>query len=155
MLIIFLGLLFMAFVAVQFLFWRVFMRIDYQCPQHLTFTLDISKWTQLVTWSRQALEWLDSNDSVLDTVFIYPYAATSCALIQYHTWARRGDMEALDTLKKVKGTAMRWEGIAQPGASILGFELPTRKVYADFRLRPNEYPPKNLRNHDSFIRSCS
>ncbi|KIS00249.1 hypothetical protein L804_01658 [Cryptococcus deuterogattii 2001/935-1] len=108
------GLLFMAFVAVQFLFWRVFMRIDYQCPQHLTFTLDISKWTQLVTWSRQALEWLDSNDSVLDTVFIYPYAATSCALIQYHTWARRGDMEALDTLKKVKGTAMRWEGIAQP-----------------------------------------
>ncbi|OWT38022.1 hypothetical protein J008_00838 [Cryptococcus neoformans] len=108
------GLLFMAFAAVQFLFWRVFMRLDYQCPPHLTFTLDISKWTQLVTWSRQALEWLDTNDSVLDTVFIYPYAATSCALVQYHTWARRGDLEALDTLKKVKGTATRWERIAQP-----------------------------------------
>lgn len=144
----------MAFAAVQFLFWRVFMRLDYQCPPHLTFTLDISKWTQLVTWSRQALEWLDTNDSVLDTVFIYPYAATSCALVQYHTWARRGDLEALDTLKKVKGTATRWERIAQPGASISGSELPMRTIHADFRARSNEYPPKDLRNNDSSIRGC-
>lgn len=145
----------MAFAAVQFLFWRVFMRLDYQCPPHLTFTLDISKWTQLVIWSRQALEWLDANDSMLDTVFIYPYAATSCALIQYHTWARRGDLEALETLKKVKGTAVRWERIAQPGMSILDFELRMRTIYAHFRVRSNEYPPKDLRNHDSSIRSCT
>ncbi|KAK8850554.1 hypothetical protein IAR55_004472 [Kwoniella newhampshirensis] len=108
------GLLHMSYTGVQFLFWRVFMRITYSCPPHLSFAADIEQWSTMVKWSREALHWLDANDDALDTLFIFPYAATSCALVQYHTWARRGDPLALDTLKLIKETAMRWETTVQP-----------------------------------------
>ncbi|OCF33672.1 hypothetical protein I316_04746 [Kwoniella heveanensis BCC8398] len=108
------GLLHLGYTGLQFLFWRVFMRITYSCPPHLTFVVQVAHWSKMIEWSRQALEWLDKNDDALDTLFIFPYAATSCALIQYHTWARRGDSEALETLKLVKETASRWEQTVQP-----------------------------------------
>ncbi|WVW80799.1 hypothetical protein I302_102786 [Kwoniella bestiolae CBS 10118] len=108
------GLLHLGYTALQFLFWRVFMRITYSCPPHLTFCVEVSHWSKMIKWSRDALEWLDANDDALDSLFIFPYAATSCALIQYHTWARRGDSDALDTLKLVKETATRWEQTVQP-----------------------------------------
>ncbi|WWC72610.1 uncharacterized protein I206_106572 [Kwoniella pini CBS 10737] len=108
------GLLHLGYTALQFLFWRVFMRITYSCPPHLKFSLQISHWSKMIEWSRECLEWLDANDDALDTLFIFPYAATSCALIQYHTWARRGDDSALATLKLVKQTATRWEHAVQP-----------------------------------------
>ncbi|WVQ63363.1 uncharacterized protein L199_001516 [Kwoniella botswanensis] len=108
------GLLHLGYTALQFLFWRVFMRITYSCPPHLTFCVKVSHWSKMIAWSRDALEWLDANDDALDTLFVFPYAATSCALIQYHTWARRGDSVALDTLKLVKETATRWEHAVQP-----------------------------------------
>ncbi|WWC92343.1 uncharacterized protein L201_007298 [Kwoniella dendrophila CBS 6074] len=108
------GLLHLGYTALQFLFWRVFMRITYSCPPHLTFCVQVLHWTKMIEWSRGALEWLDANDDALDTLFIFPYAATSCALIQYHTWARRGDHKALETLKLVKETATRWEHTVQP-----------------------------------------
>nr|XP_019000336.1 uncharacterized protein I203_07116 [Kwoniella mangroviensis CBS 8507]OCF63797.1 hypothetical protein I203_07116 [Kwoniella mangroviensis CBS 8507] len=108
------GLLHLGYTALQFLFWRVFMRITYSCPPHLTFCVEITHWSKMIAWSRAALEWLDANDDALDTLFIFPYAATSCALIQYHTWARRGDSVALNTLKLVKETATRWEHAVQP-----------------------------------------
>ncbi|WWD07290.1 hypothetical protein V865_005387 [Kwoniella europaea PYCC6329] len=108
------GLLHLGYTALQFLFWRVFMRITYSCPPHLTFCVEVSHWSKMIAWSRDALEWLDANDDALDTLFVFPYAATSCALIQYHTWARRGDSAALDTLKLVKETATRWEHAVQP-----------------------------------------
>ncbi|WVQ85801.1 hypothetical protein IAT38_007969 [Cryptococcus sp. DSM 104549] len=108
------ALLHMSYAAVQFLFWRVFMRINYSCPPHLQFLLDVQQWTKMVLWSREALQWLNAHDDALDTVFIYSYTATSCALIQYHTWARRGDQNSLEMLKLVKETSTRWESIAQP-----------------------------------------
>ncbi|WVQ95647.1 hypothetical protein IAU59_002745 [Kwoniella sp. CBS 9459] len=108
------GLLHLGYTGLQFLFWRVFMRITYSCPPHLTFVVQVAHWTKMIEWSRQGLEWLDKNDDALDTLFIFPYAATSCALIQYHTWARRGDSGALETLKLVKETALRWEQSVQP-----------------------------------------
>ncbi|ODN82866.1 hypothetical protein L202_01126 [Cryptococcus amylolentus CBS 6039] len=108
------GLLHMSFATVQFLFWRVFMRIEYHCPPQISFGLDVQQWSKIIEWSREALEWLDKHDDALDTVFTYSYAATNCALIQYHTWARRGDQAALGTLRLVKETATRWEAVVQP-----------------------------------------
>ncbi|WVQ70549.1 hypothetical protein IAR50_000068 [Cryptococcus sp. DSM 104548] len=108
------GLLHMSFATVQFLFWRVFMRIEYHCPPQISFGLDVQQWSKIIDWSREALEWLDRHDDALDTVFTYSYAATNCALIQYHTWARRGDQAALGSLRLVKETATRWEAIVQP-----------------------------------------
>lgn len=105
----------MGHCALQFLFWRVFMRITYTCPPHLTVHLKTEKWSQLVQWSRESIDWLHHNDVVLDTLFIYPYTATNAALIQYHTWARRKDPAALDALKIVKEVASDWERKVQPG----------------------------------------
>lgn len=103
----------------QFLFWRVFMRITYTCPPHLTFGLETSQWSRLVEWSQECIQWLFQNDDTLDSVFIFPYTATSSALIQYHTWARRRDPAALEALRLIKETAQKWEATVQPGKSIL------------------------------------
>lgn len=109
------GLLHLGHCALQFLFWRVFMRITYTCPTHLTFGLETSQWTKLIGWSQECIQWLHENDDVLDAVFIFPYTATSSALIQYHTWARRRDPNALEALRLIKETAQKWEATVQPG----------------------------------------
>ncbi|KAK4688491.1 hypothetical protein P7C73_g1636, partial [Tremellales sp. Uapishka_1] len=108
------GLLHLSHAALQFLFWRVFMRLSFDCPSHITFNLDIAQWSKIVRWSREAVEWLSHNDDALDTLFVYAYTATSCALVQYHTWARRKDPAALETLRLIKDTVSRWEAAVQP-----------------------------------------
>lgn len=91
------------------------MRIQYTCPPHLKFRLHVEHWSAMVQWSQESITWLAANDQALDTLFIYPYTATSCALIQYHTWARRRAPEALEMLKLVKEIATQWEKTVQPG----------------------------------------
>lgn len=113
------GLLHLAYAALHFLFWRPFMRITYICPPHLKFALEAMHWSDMAGWASEALEWLSAHDEALDTLFIYPYTATSCALILYHTWVRRRDPAALDSLKDVRETALRWESAVQPGTSPL------------------------------------
>jgi hypothetical protein len=103
------GLLHIAHTALQFLFWRVFMRFQYVCPPHLTFRPTNSSWAKMQNWSTESIQWLDTHDEVLDTLFIFPYAATSCALIQYHSWAKRKDTHALEVLRMIKETAERWQ----------------------------------------------
>lgn len=93
------------------------MRITYTCPPHLTTGLKTETWSKLVKWGQESIEWLQHNDSVLDTLFIYPYTATNAALIQYHTWARRKDPAALESLKVIKEVASSWERKVQPGQS--------------------------------------
>lgn len=95
------------------------MRLTYICPPHLKFALEVMHWSDMARWSTEALEWLAVNDEVLDTLFVFPYTATSCALIQYHTWVRRRDPASLESLKSVRETALRWEAAVQPGMSLL------------------------------------
>jgi hypothetical protein len=64
------------------IFWRVFMRISYLCPEHLKFALTIESWTNLVDMTGNAIDWLDRNDKVYDVWMLVAYAATSCALVQ-------------------------------------------------------------------------
>ena len=108
------GFLHLAYAALHFLFWRPFMRITYVCPPHLKFALESIHWTEMARQASEALDWLSLHDGALDTLFIYPYTATSCALIQYHTWVRRQDQSALDSLKMVRETALQWEAAVQP-----------------------------------------
>ncbi|WVR08635.1 hypothetical protein IAU60_005691 [Kwoniella sp. DSM 27419] len=147
------GLLHLGYTGLQFLFWRVFMRITYSCPPHLTFVVQLAHWSKMVLWSREALEWLDKNDDALDTLFIFPYAATSCALIQYHTWARRADPDALETLKLVKETATRWEQTVQPDQMSIRrktCETMTLLYEAALKTDPdsneNKFPPPRIAN---------
>jgi len=94
------------------------MRITHTLPPHLTVQLKTEQWSKLVQWSKESIDWLSHNNVVLDSLFIYPYTATSAALIQYHTWVRRMDPAALDALKVAKEVASEWERIVQPGTSI-------------------------------------
>ena len=64
------------------LFWRVFMRISYTCPEHLKFALTVEKWTELVQLSSDAIDWLDAHEKMYDVWLLVAYCATSCALIQ-------------------------------------------------------------------------
>ena len=64
------------------MFWRVFMRLSYRCPAHLKFSLTVERWTDLVKWSRESIEWLDQHDRVFDSWMFVSYAASGCAFIQ-------------------------------------------------------------------------
>nr|VWO98038.1 mRNA-capping enzyme subunit alpha (EC (GTP--RNA guanylyltransferase) (mRNA guanylyltransferase) [Ganoderma boninense] len=96
------GMLFLFYTTVNMIFWRVFMRISYSCPAHLKFSLTVEKWTGLVQMSGDAIDWLDANEDMYDVWLLVPYCATSFALVQYHTYARRQDPDAQLKLKKLR-----------------------------------------------------
>ncbi|KAL6305297.1 fungal-specific transcription factor domain-containing protein [Sparassis latifolia] len=108
------GLLFLFYACVNMIFWRVFMRISYTCPSHLKFALTVEKWSALVSLTGQAIDWLDANDRMYDVWLLVAYCATSCALVQYHTWARRRDPDAQGKLKKLRDCVRKWEASLSP-----------------------------------------
>ncbi|KAI0273577.1 fungal-specific transcription factor domain-containing protein [Gloeopeniophorella convolvens] len=108
------GILFLLYSCVSMIFWRVFMRISYSCPEHLKFALTVENWSNLVKLTGNAIDWLDKNDKLYDVWMLVAYAATSCALVQYHTWARRQDQEAAVKLKKLRDCIRRWEKSLSP-----------------------------------------
>ncbi|KAG8883115.1 hypothetical protein FRB97_007252 [Tulasnella sp. 331] len=109
------GILHLFYTCVCMMFWRVFMRLSYTCPAHLKFSLTVERWTELQQWSRESIEWLDRHERCFDSWMFVAYAASAAALIQYHTWARRRDSEAVKTLKLLRDCVQRWEGSLQPG----------------------------------------
>lgn len=76
------GVLFLLYTCVLMIFWRVFMRISYSCPEHLKFALTVERWSNLVQLTGDAIDWLDQNDKLYDVWMLVAYAATSCALVQ-------------------------------------------------------------------------
>ncbi len=76
------GVLFLLYSCVLMIFWRVFMRISYTCPEHLKLSLTVESWTNLVELTGDAIDWLDQNDKIYDVWLLVAYAATSCALVQ-------------------------------------------------------------------------
>ncbi|KAF9014087.1 fungal-specific transcription factor domain-containing protein [Cyathus striatus] len=108
------GLLHLLYACVCMMFWRVFMRISYSCPAHLKFGLTVGQWTKLVELTGEAIDWLDQHEEVYDVWLIVAYAATSCALVQYHTWARRKDQDAASKLRKLRDCVSRWEAAISP-----------------------------------------
>lgn len=108
------GLLHLLYCSVCMIFWRVFMRISYACPAHLKFGLTVETWTSLVRLTSESIDWLDTHERMYDVWLLVPYAATSCALVQYHTWARRQDAEAAAKLRKLRDCVRRWEGSISP-----------------------------------------
>ncbi|KIL61315.1 hypothetical protein M378DRAFT_187599 [Amanita muscaria Koide BX008] len=108
------GLLHLLYSCVSLMFWRVFMRISYTCPEHLKFALTVEKWTQLIELTGESIDWLEANENAYDIWILVPYSATSCALVQYHTWARRKDNDAALKLRKLRDCVRRWEGSISP-----------------------------------------
>lgn len=108
------GLLHLLYSCVCMIFWRVFMRISYTCPAHLKFGLTVETWTALVKLTGESIDWLDTHERVYDVWLLVAYAATSCALVQYHTWARRQDADAAIKLRKLRDCVRRWESAISP-----------------------------------------
>ncbi|KAI6022732.1 fungal-specific transcription factor domain-containing protein [Pisolithus marmoratus] len=108
------GLLHLLYSCVCMIFWRVFMRISYTCPPHLKFGLTVETWTTLVRLTGESIDWLDTHERVYDVWLLVAYAATSCALVQYHTWARRQDADAASKLLKLRDCVCRWESAISP-----------------------------------------
>ncbi|KAF9819774.1 hypothetical protein IEO21_01865 [Rhodonia placenta] len=108
------GVLFMLYATVNMIFWRVFMRISYACPAHLKFALTVEKFTELKQLTGQAIDWLDAHERLYDVWLLVAYCAVSCALVQYHTWARRKDPEAQLRLKKLRDCVRKWEASLSP-----------------------------------------
>lgn len=108
------GLLHLLYSCVCMIFWRVFMRISYTCPAHLKFGLTMETWTALVKLTGESIDWLDTHERVYDIWLLVAYAATSCALVQYHTWARRQDADAAIKLRKLRDCVRRWESAISP-----------------------------------------
>ncbi|KAG5635471.1 hypothetical protein H0H81_011112 [Sphagnurus paluster] len=78
-------------------------------PDHLKFEGSSShrnaeQWSKLVKLTGESIDWLDANDQIYDVWLLVAYAATSCALVQYHTWARRKDDDAAAKLRKLRDT---------------------------------------------------
>ncbi|KAF5389940.1 hypothetical protein D9757_003653 [Collybiopsis confluens] len=103
------GLLYLLYVCVCMMFWRVFMRISYSCPQHLTFSLTVEQWSVLVNDTGDAIDWLDANEHIYDVWLLVAYAAASCGFVQYHTFVRRKDAGAEAKLRKLRDCVRRWE----------------------------------------------
>ncbi|KDQ60931.1 hypothetical protein JAAARDRAFT_31927 [Jaapia argillacea MUCL 33604] len=108
------GVLHLLYSCVCMIFWRVFMRISYSCPTHLKFSLTVEQWTKLVKLTGEAIDWLDGHERLYDVWLLVAYATTSCALVQYHTWARRKDPEAAAKLRKLRDCVRRWEKSLSP-----------------------------------------
>lgn len=64
------------------LFWRVFMRISYTCPEHIKFALTVQNWTELVQLTGDAIDWLDANERSYDVWMLVAYCSTLCAFVQ-------------------------------------------------------------------------
>ncbi|KAI0695709.1 fungal-specific transcription factor domain-containing protein [Cytidiella melzeri] len=103
------GILYLLYCCVNMLFWRVFMRISYTCPEHIKFALTVTKWTELVQLTGHAIDWLDANERAYDVWMLVSYCSTLCAFVQYHTYGRRAEEEALDKLRKLRDCVRRWE----------------------------------------------
>ncbi|KAJ7271921.1 fungal-specific transcription factor domain-containing protein [Mycena haematopus] len=108
------GILHLLYTSVCMIFWRVFMRISYSCPAHLKFALSVEQWSSLVALTGESIDWLDAHERVYDVWLLIAYAATSCALVQYHTWVRRKDPDAVAKLMKLRDCVRRWEGAISP-----------------------------------------
>ncbi|KAJ4487795.1 fungal-specific transcription factor domain-containing protein [Lentinula aciculospora] len=108
------GLLYLLYVCVSMMFWRVFMRISYTCPEHLKFGLTVERWSTLVTSTGHAIDWLDANEKIYDVWLLVAYAAASCGFVQYHTFVRRKDAEAEAKLRKLRDCVRRWEKSISP-----------------------------------------
>lgn len=103
------GILHVSYACLLHLFFRVFMRISYNCPTHLSFSLTIERMTNLIRYSREAIEWVDRNDLYLDTLQFVSYGLVFCATVQYHAWVRRGEQTALTTLARAKDCVNRFK----------------------------------------------
>ncbi|GHJ88873.1 hypothetical protein NliqN6_5275 [Naganishia liquefaciens] len=108
------GMLHASFTALQFLMWRPFLRLQFTLPKHIKLAMNIATWSKLLRLSHEVIEWLERHEDALDTIYVFAYAISNCALIQYHTWVRRREERSLKALETLRNIVQRWEAALQP-----------------------------------------
>ncbi|BGP54251.1 hypothetical protein JCM8202v2_001828 [Rhodotorula sphaerocarpa] len=93
---------------VRFLITRPFMRISFQLPERFaSLSVGTQHWSVVEAEAREAIEWVDKNESCLEGWFVGTYAFFICSLIQYHSHIRRRDAASLTTLRLARDCLKR------------------------------------------------
>ncbi|ORY74320.1 fungal-specific transcription factor domain-domain-containing protein [Leucosporidium creatinivorum] len=102
------GFLHLLYIPVRFLVTRPFMRISFQLPERFAnVSVGTVAWTKVETESREAIEWVDKNEHILEGWFVGIYSFFVCSLVQYHSHIRRRDAQSLNTLRLARDTMKR------------------------------------------------
>ncbi|GHJ84044.1 hypothetical protein NliqN6_0446 [Naganishia liquefaciens] len=104
------GLILLAIVAIEILFFRNFVRRNKDVPDHITFKPSSSRWGETVSRSRQAIQWMACKGSiVLDCwPLVGKYGLTYAALVQYYHYLHEQDSQALEMLDMAKTVMKNW-----------------------------------------------
>ncbi len=102
------GFLHLLYIPVRFLVTRPFMRISFQLPEKFAnISVGTQSWAVVEKEAREAIEWVDRNESCLEGWFMGIYAHFLCSLIQYHSHIRKRDTTSLATLRLARDTLKR------------------------------------------------
>ncbi|GAA5862577.1 hypothetical protein JCM3774_001066 [Rhodotorula dairenensis] len=102
------GFLHLLYIPVRFLITRPFMRISFQLPERFaSLSVGTQHWSVVEAEAREAIEWVDKNESCLEGWFVGTYAFFICSLIQYHSHIRRRDAASLTTLRLARDCLKR------------------------------------------------
>lgn len=123
------GLLHLLYTSTIFLLYRPVMRWSFIVPSHIELNTDVPVWLSLLSLSREAIDFAAGVEDAADLLFFGPYALGLAGLVQYHTWARRGEWEGAEMVGKAKAAAQRWVAAMEEG------EMPLlRRVSCLYRL---------------------
>lgn len=112
----------MLYTGVRFLLYRPVMRWSFVVPRRFELDCDIPAWMDLLSLSRGAIEWAANQDEAADLLFFGPYALTLVCLVQYHTWARRGEWDGAMLLDKARREAVGCWLARNPGDHLCLFK---------------------------------
>lgn len=77
------GFLHLLYIPVRFLVTRPFMRISFQLPERFAnVSVGTVAWSKVETESREAIQWVDKNEHILEGWFVGIYSFFVCSLVQ-------------------------------------------------------------------------
>ncbi|KAM0788470.1 hypothetical protein ACM66B_001603 [Microbotryomycetes sp. NB124-2] len=102
------GFLHLLYIPVRFLVTRPFMRISFQLPERFAnVSVGTVAWAKVETESREAIEFVDKNEQILEGWFVGIYGFFICSLVQYHSHIRKRDAQSLATLRLARDVMKR------------------------------------------------
>nr|XP_031857961.1 uncharacterized protein CI109_006673 [Kwoniella shandongensis]KAA5525033.1 hypothetical protein CI109_006673 [Kwoniella shandongensis] len=103
------GILALTIACTETIFYRPFVKLNRNLPQHITFQPTPTRWFQVVMRSRLAISWMSKHGDVpLDCWLLVKYAMTYAALSQYYHYTAERDTESLASLRLAKEVMNRW-----------------------------------------------
>ncbi|KAK4700690.1 hypothetical protein P7C70_g5556, partial [Phenoliferia sp. Uapishka_3] len=109
------GFLHLLYIPVRFLLTRPFMRLSFQLPERFAnISVGHEQWGRVERAAREAIEWVDKNESCLEGWFVGTYSFFVCSLIQYHGHIRRRDTKTLGALRLARDTLKASQRLVVP-----------------------------------------